>query len=114
MATVELVEEVVDVEKLISNFKYHPYPGRVVVKEIEIKETCGGIEIPETSKDSEMKTNEGYVIAVGDGIDFCKQRDRILYGLYSGAWFIIDGIKYRVMNEKDIIALKENPDAICS
>lgn len=99
-----LVVSKIDVQELIKNFTYTPYPARVVVKEVEVERTVGGLYIPDTSKDSEMKTNEGYVIAIGEGVDFCSPGDLILYGRYSGAWFEIDGEKFRIMNEKDIVA----------
>lgn len=104
----ELVVSSVNVEYLISTFNYTPYPGRVVVKEIEVEMTSGGIIMPDTTKDSEMKTNEGHVISIGEGVDFCSPKDIILYGRYSGAWFYINGEKYRVINEKDIVARKFN------
>lgn len=99
MAMVEIVN--VDVEKEIAEFPLIPYMGRVFVIEDEVLKSHG-LYIPETSrKDGEMQTNKGYVVAVGDGVEFTKPGDRVFYALFSGAW-VMDR-KYRVMNEKDIL-----------
>ncbi|MBT9169212.1 MAG: 10 kDa chaperonin [Syntrophomonadaceae bacterium] len=96
--------ERVSVSELVRNFPYKLYSQRVVAYEIEI-ETVGGLYIPmESRRDGEMRTNEGYVIAVGDDVNFCKVGDIILYGRYSGAWQEVDGKRYRFMNEEDILA----------
>lgn len=94
-----------EIKSLIDIFNYKPYDTRIIVKEIEI-EKIGAIFIPEHSrKDGEMKTNEGYVIAKGDGVsEFTNKGDIVLYARYSGAWQEINGIRYRVMNEEDILA----------
>lgn len=103
----ELVETYVDVDKLINDFNYEIYFGKIVVKEIEIQETLGGIVIPESSKDTELKTDEGHVIALGEGVDFCVLKDVVLYARYSGAPFSVKGEKLRIMNEKDLIAKRK-------
>lgn len=107
-----LVETEIDVVNLIKSFNYTLYAGRLAVKEIEIEKTDSGLYIPENSKDSEMKTNEGYVISIGAGVDFCKIADRVLYGRYSGAWFNMNGEKYRIMNERDLIAVKNTSNEV--
>jgi co-chaperonin GroES (HSP10) len=92
----------IDIQKAIAEFPLIPYPERVYVVEEEIVKTSGGLYIPETSrKEGEMQTNTGWVVAIGDGVDFCQPGDRIFYGRYSGSW-VMD-MKYRVMNEKDIL-----------
>jgi len=99
--------EDVDVKELIKVFPYVLFGQRVVVYEIEI-EKVSGLFIPETSRrEGEMRTNEGYVISVGEEVSFCKPGDTILYGRYSGAWQEISGKRYRIMNEEDILAIKK-------
>ena len=101
----EVVKDV-DLEKIISEFPYVPYGQRLFALEIEVAQV-GLIHIPETSqKDGEMKTSEGYVISVGSGVNFCDPKDIILYGRYSGAWQLVNGQRYRVMNEEDVIAIR--------
>lgn len=96
----------IDVQELIQNFPYTMYPQRIIVYE-KVVERVGKIIIPETSQESEMKTNEGYVIAIGEGVTFCLPGAIVLYGRYSGAWQIINDRRYRIMNEEDIIALRK-------
>lgn len=97
-----------DISTLISSFSFIPQAERVIVKETVV-DKVGLIHIPETAKESEMKTNEGYVIAVGEDVTFCRPGDVILYGRYSGAWQEFEGVKYRIMNVEDILAKrKEN------
>ena len=91
-----------DISNEILSFPLIPYFERVYVIEEEIIKTSGGLYVPPSArKEGEMQTNIGWVVAVGEGVDFCKPGDRIFYGRYSGAW-VLDQ-KYRVMNEKDIL-----------
>jgi len=96
--------EQVDVNELINQFPYKLYGQRVMAYEIEV-ETVSGLYVPETSKrDGEMRTNTGYVIGVGDEVTFCKPGDTVLFGRYSGAWQELEGKRYRLMNEEDLLA----------
>lgn len=100
------VEVDVDIKNLIEKFPYEPYPQRLFVYEREITKV-GLIHIPESSqKDGEMRTSEGYVIATAHDARFCQPGDIILYGRYSGAWQLVNGQRFRVMNEEDIIAIR--------
>ncbi len=97
----------IDIQKEIADFPMIPYPERVFVIEEEIERTSGGLYVPHTSrKDGEMQTNIGWVVSIGEGVTFCKPGDRVFYGRYSGAW-VLD-MKYRVMNEKDILGRFKN------
>ncbi len=92
--------------------KLKPLADRVVVKPLDPKEVNqGGIIIPDTAKE---KPQEGEVIAVGPGkmLDSgerqaleVKEKDRILYGKYSGTEVNIEGIDYLIMRESDILAV---------
>lgn len=91
----------VDIESEIKNFQLIPYPERIYVIEDNVVKSHG-LYVPETSRrNGEMQTNQGYVIAVGEGCVFVKPGDRVFYGQYSGAWIMKQ--KYRVMNEKDLL-----------
>lgn len=91
-----------------------PLNDRVVVLRIEEEEkTSGGIIIPDTAKE---KPQEGRVIAVGTGkvndkgdrIPLeVKEKDRILFGKYSGNEIKIDGVEHLIMREDDILAIIE-------
>lgn len=101
------VYEEVDVKEMINNFPYKLYGQRLMVYEKEV-EKVSGLFIPEISKrEGEMRTNEGYVIAVGDEVTFCKLEDIVLYGRFSGAWQDVDGKRFRLMNEEDLLAKRK-------
>ncbi len=102
------VEADADIQELIEEFPYEPYSQRLFVYEREVIKV-GLIHIPESSqKDGEMRTSEGYVIATAKDVSFCNPKDIILYGRYSGAWQLVNGQRYRVMNEEDILAIRRN------
>ena len=91
----------INIHQEISNFPLVPYPERVYVIEEEAVKV-GSLYVPKSArKDGEMQTNTGYVVAIGEGVDFCSPGDRVFYGRYSGA-YVMD-MKYRVMNEKDLL-----------
>ena len=96
----------VDVPGLIDSFPIIPYGSRLYVVEKEV-EQVGMIIVAQTSKDKEMQTNEGWVIAVGDEVEFCRPGDEIYYARYSGAWCTVGEQKFRVMNEEDILGKKD-------
>ncbi|NJK92806.1 MAG: co-chaperone GroES [Blastochloris sp.] len=94
------------------NFK--PMGDRVLVQAIEEAEVKkGGIIIPDTAKE---KPQEGKVVALGTGkrdedgklIPFeVKKNDRVLYSKYGGTEITVDGDKYLVMREDDILGVIE-------
>jgi chaperonin GroES len=92
--------------------KLKPLADRVVVKPLDPEEVNkGGIIIPDTAKE---KPQEGQVVAIGPGklLDSgqrqeleVKEKDRILYGKYSGTEVTIEGTDYLIMREGDILAV---------
>jgi chaperonin GroES len=92
--------------------KIKPLNDRVLVLRIEQEEkTSGGIIIPDTAKE---KPQEGKVVAVGPGkvndkgerIPLeVKEKDRVLFGKYSGSEIKIDGVEHLIMREDDILAI---------
>ncbi len=92
-----------------------PLHDHVLIRRIEETEAVrGGIIIPDTAKE---KPQQGEVVAVGDGklletgehapIDV-KVGDRILFGKYSGSDVKIDGDKYLVVREDEILGVLSN------
>src|SRR5688572_20142640 len=86
-----------------------PLHDRVLVKRIDEQETVkGGIIIPDSAKE---KSQEAEVVAVGNGrvlengsiqqLDV-KERDRILFGKYSGTEVKLDGQDYVILREDEI------------
>ena len=66
----------------------------------------GGIIIPDTAKEKPLK---GSVIAVGNGTKdeemVLKAEDTVLYGKYSGTEVELDGEKYLIMRQSDVLAI---------
>ena len=68
--------------------------------------TKAGIIIPDSSKEKPLK---GTVIAVGNGTKdeemVVKNGDTVLYGKYAGTEVEIDGEKYLIMRQSDVLAI---------
>ena len=89
-----------------------PLGNRVVVEPIEADDiTPGGIVLPETAKE---KPQRGKILATGPGDrDEKGERiamdvqvgDTVLYAKYSGTEVKLDGKKYLILRESDILAI---------
>jgi chaperonin GroES len=98
--------------------KFRPLHDRVVVRRLEAEEkTAGGIIIPDTAKEKPM---EGEVVAVGPGARDetgklvpleVKEKDRILFGKWSGTEVKLDGEELLIMKESDIMGIVEGQPA---
>jgi len=91
-----------------------PLHDRIIVRRLEEGEQqIGGIIIPDTAKE---KPQQGTVIAAGHGkanddgqrvpLDV-KAGDQILFGKYAGQDITLDGEKYFIMKEDDVLAIIE-------
>ena len=89
-----------------------PLADRMVVEPIEQEEvTASGIFVPETAKE---KPQEGKVVAVGPGrrdddgeripMDVAED-DKVLYAKYAGTEVKLQGKKYLILKESDILAI---------
>jgi chaperonin GroES len=89
-----------------------PLGDRLIVHPIEQEEmTASGIVLPETAKEKPM---QGKVIAAGPGarkedgtriaMDV-KEGDTVLYAKYAGTEVKIDGNKYLIFKETDVLAI---------
>lgn len=95
-------------------FKMKPLDDRVVVEQHKAEEkTSGGIVLPEQAKE---KPTRGTVVAVGPGkmldsgnrgVMCVKVGDDVFYGKYAGNEVDIDGKKYTVVRETDLLAVVE-------
>lgn len=86
-----------------------PLADRVLVRPAAAEEkTVGGIIIPDTAKEKPLK---GEVISAGNGTKdeemVVKAGDNVLYGKYSGTEIELDGEKYLIMRQSDILAIIE-------
>ena len=94
--------------------KLKPLDDRVVIKQSEAEErTAGGIYLPETAKE---KPQIGKVTAIGPGklLDngkrnqmSVKKNDEVIYPKYIGNDIEIDGKKYVILRESDILGIVE-------
>ncbi|MCG2648401.1 co-chaperone GroES [Alloprevotella tannerae] len=87
--------------------RIQPLADRVLIKPAAAEEkTVGGIIIPDTAKEKPLK---GSVIAVGNGTKdeemVLKAEDTVLYGKYSGTEVELDGEKYLIMRQSDVLAI---------
>lgn len=84
-----------------------PLADRVLVVPAPAEEkTIGGIIIPDTAKE---KPHKGEVVAVGNGTKdeemVVKVGDTVLYGKYAGTELELEGNKYLIMRQSDILAV---------
>ncbi len=84
-----------------------PLADRVLVLPAPAEEkTVGGIIIPDSAKEKPLK---GTVIAVGNGTKdeemVVKANDTVLYGKYAGTEIELEGEKYLIMRQSDILAI---------
>ncbi len=94
--------------------KLKPLDDRVVIRQSEAEEkTTGGIILPDTAKE---KPQIGKVIATGPGklLDdgkrskmSVKKKDDVIYAKYIGSDVEIEGEKYVILNESDILGIVE-------
>jgi chaperonin GroES len=84
-----------------------PLSDRVLVLPAQAEEkTASGIIIPDTAKE---KPQRGKVVATGNGTKdeemLVKVNDTVLYGKYAGTELELDGEKYLIMRQSDILAV---------
>ena len=94
--------------------KLRPLQDRVIVKQSEAEEkTKSGIVLPDTAKE---KPTKGKVIAVGPGKLDDKGKpmeiglrvgDTVYYGKYSGTDIEVDGQKFVILRESDVLGVLE-------
>ena len=84
-----------------------PLGDRVLVKPAPAEDkTVGGIIIPDTAKEKPL---QGSVLAVGGGTKdeemVLKAGDTVLYGKYAGTEVELEGEKYLIMRQSDVLAV---------
>ena len=94
--------------------KLRPLEDGVVIKQLEAEEkTAGGIILPDAAKE---KPQMGKVVATGPGKTLengkvakmaVKKNDQVIYPKYSGNDVEIDGDKYIICKESDILGIVE-------
>lgn len=86
-----------------------PLADRVLISPTPVEEvTAAGIIIPDTAKEKPLK---GTVVAAGKGSKdeemVLKAGDEVLYGKYAGTEIELDGTKYLIMRQSDVLAVIE-------
>ena len=94
--------------------KLRPLDDRVVIKQLEAEgKTAGGIILPAAAKE---KPQMGKIVAVGPGklTDdgnrtkmSVRKNDKVIYAKYIGNDVEIDGDKYVILSERDILGIVE-------
>ena len=83
-----------------------PLADRVLVLPAQAEEKVGGIIIPDTA---EEKPQHGTIVAAGNGTKdeemILKEGDEVLYGKYSGTELEVEGTKYLIMRQSDVLAV---------
>ena len=86
-----------------------PLADRVLVMPAKTEEKIGGIIIPDTA--SKEKPTQGVIVAVGNGTKdepmTLKAGDNFLYGKYAGTEIELEGEKYLIMRQSDVLAVVE-------
>ncbi len=84
-----------------------PLADRVLIEPTPVEEvTMSGIIIPDSAKEKPLR---GTVLATGDGTKdeemVVKKGDNVLYGKYAGTEIELEGTKYLIMRQSDILAI---------
>lgn len=84
-----------------------PLADRVLIEPTSAEEvTVAGIIIPDSAKEKPLK---GKVLAAGNGTKdeemVLKEGDEVLYGKYAGTEIELDGNKYLIMRQSDVLAI---------
>ncbi|MBQ9668122.1 MAG: co-chaperone GroES [Prevotella sp.] len=83
-----------------------PLADRVLVVPAPAEEKIGGIIIPDTAKEKPLR---GTVKAVGQGTKdeamVLKEGDQVLYGKYAGTELELEGEKFLIMRQSDVLAV---------
>ncbi len=86
-----------------------PLADRVLISPTPAEEvTAAGIIIPDSAKEKPLK---GTVIAVGNGTKdeemILKTGDKVLFGKYAGTEVELEGTKYLIMRQADVLGVIE-------
>ena len=84
-----------------------PLADRVLIEPAPAEtKTVGGIIIPDTAKEKPL---QGTIVTVGQGTKdeemILKEGDVVLYGKYAGTELELEGKKYLVMRQSDVVAI---------
>jgi len=124
----EAPDEVITPENLEAHAESLPRPTgyRILILPFtQSTVTKGGIHLAKSTVDKErLATVVGYVVAMGADAysdlhkfpegPWCKEGDWVIFGRYAGARFQIEGGDMRLLNDDEILATIDDPEAILS
>lgn len=89
--------------------KIKPLADRVLISPTPAEEvTMSGIIIPDSAKEKPLR---GTIVAVGGGTKdeemVLKEGDVVLFGKYAGSELELEGTKYLIMRQSDVLAVVE-------
>ncbi len=94
--------------------KLKPLDDRIVIKQMDAEEkTTGGIILPDTAKEKPqigkiVATRPGKLLDDGKrGKMSVKSKDEVIYAKYIGSDVEIDGEKYVILRESDVLGIVE-------
>ncbi len=122
------VEPMITPENLDSHASSLPRPTgyRILILPFtQSSVTKGGIHLAKATVDKErLATVVGYVVELGPDAysdmhkfpegAWCKKGDWVIFGRYAGARFQIEGGDMRLLNDDEILACIDDPEAILS
>ena len=84
-----------------------PLADRVLISPVPAEtKTVGGIIIPDTAKEKPL---QGTIVAVGTGTKdeemLLQVGDNVMYGKYAGTEIELEGEKYLIMRQSDVMAI---------
>ena len=124
----ETLEPIITPDNLDSHAESLPRPTgyRILILPFtQSTVTKGGIHLAKSTVDKErLATVVGYVVAMGADAysdlhkfpegPWCKEGDWVIFGRYAGARFQIEGGDMRLLNDDEILATIDDPEAILS
>mgnify|MGYP007071587044 CR=1 FL=1 len=84
--------------------KLRPFGKRLVVRRLDpVTKTPGGIHLPDQAQE---KPRRGKVLAIGDVADI-RDGDVVVFSAYAGNEIELDGEKYLLLTDDDVLAVVE-------
>mgnify|MGYP001607776775 CR=1 FL=1 len=78
---------------------------RVLIEEVKHADKIGSLYVPDRAK---QRPQEGRVTGIGSEVSTVKVGERVLYGRFAGLTITLDEKAYRVLWDRDVIAVLED------
>lgn len=77
---------------------------RILVEELPHADKIGSLYVPDKAK---QRPQEGRVVEIGSDVTTVKTGERVLYGRFAGLAITLEEKAYRVLWDRDVIAVME-------